>query len=55
MSLKNLSVRKKIPNIYKSRLLNQRVNKIFKKFEKSFKINTNFIVGVSGGDQIVWL
>ena len=49
MSLKNLSVRNKIPNIYKSRLLYQRVNKIFKKFEKSFKINTNFIVGVSGG------
>ena len=49
MSLKNLSVRKKIPNIYKSRLSNQRVNRIFKKFEKSFKINTNFIVAVSGG------
>ena len=49
MSLKNLSVRKKIPKIYKSRLLNKRVNKIFKKFEKSFKINTNFIVAVSGG------
>ena len=49
MSLKNLSVRKKIPNIYKSRLLNKRVNQIFKKFEKSFKIDTNFIVAVSGG------
>ena len=49
MSLKNLSVRKKIPKIYKSKLLNQRVNKIFKKFEKSFKIDTNFIVAVSGG------
>ena len=49
MSLKNLSVRKKIPKIYKSRLLNQRVNQIFKKFEKSFKIDTNFIVAVSGG------
>ncbi len=49
MSLKNLSVRKKIPNIYKSKLLNQRVNQIFKKFEKSFKIKTNFIVAVSGG------
>jgi len=49
MSLKNLSVRKKIPNIYKSKLLNQRVNQIFKKFEKSFKIDTNFIVAVSGG------
>ena len=48
MSLKNLSVRK-IPKIYKSKLLNQRVNKIFKKFENSFKINTNFIVAVSGG------
>ena len=51
MSLKNLSARNKIPNIYKSRLLNQRVNKIFKKFEKSFKIDTNFIVGVSGGSD----
>ena len=49
MSLKNLSVTNKIPNIYKSRLLNKRVNQIFKKFEKSFKIDNNFIVGVSGG------
>ena len=49
MSLKNSSVRKKIPDIYKSRLLNRRINKIFKKFEKSFKIDTNFIVAVSGG------
>ena len=49
MSLKNLSVRKKIPKFYKSKILNQKVNKIFKKFEKSFKIDTNFIVAVSGG------
>ena len=49
MSLKNLSARKKIPEIYKSKILNQKVNKIFKKFEKSFKINTNFVVAVSGG------
>ncbi len=49
MSLKNLSVRKKILKIYKSKPLNQKVNKIFKKFEKSFKIDTNFIVAVSGG------
>ena len=49
MSLKNLSVRKKIPKIYKSKILNSKVNKIFKKFEKSFKIDTNFIVAVSGG------
>ena len=51
MSLKNLSARKKIPNIYKSRLLNQRVNKIYKKFEKAFNIDTNFIVAVSGGSD----
>ena len=31
MSLKNLSVRKKIPKIYKSKLLNSKVNKLFKK------------------------
>ena len=41
--------KKKIPKIYKSKILNQKVNKIFKKFEKSFKIDTNFIVAVSGG------
>ena len=51
MSLKNLSVRKKIPKIYKSRLLNKRVNQIFKKFEKTFKIDNNFIVAVSGGSD----
>ena len=44
-----MSVRKKIPKIYKSKILNHKVNKIFKKFEKSFKIDTNFIVAVSGG------
>ena len=49
MSLKNLSVRKKIPKVYKSKILNHKVNKIFKKFEKSFKIDTDFIVAVSGG------
>jgi len=49
MSLKNLSVRNKIPNQYKVKLSNQRVNQIYKKFENSFKIDTNFIVGVSGG------
>ena len=49
MSLKNLSVRKKIPKIYRSKLSNQRLNQIFKKFEKSFKIDTHFIVAVSGG------
>ena len=49
MSLKNLSVRNKIPNNYKFKLTNQRVSQIYKKFEDSFRINTNFIVAVSGG------
>ena len=48
MSLKNLSVRK-IPNQYRTKLNNQRINRIFKKFEKTFKIDRNFIVAVSGG------
>ena len=49
MNLKNLSVRNKIPNQYKVKISNQRVNQIYKKFENSFKIDTNFIVAVSGG------
>ena len=49
MSLKNSSVRNKIPNNYKFKLSNQRVSQIYKKFEDSFRINTNFIVAVSGG------
>ena len=49
MSLKNLSVKNKIPNKYKVKLNNQKVNQIYKKFEKSFKIDRDFIVAVSGG------
>ena len=49
MSLKNLSVKSKIPNQYKVKLSNQRVNQIYKKFEKLFKLDKNFIVAVSGG------
>ncbi len=49
MSLKNLSVRSKIPNQYKKILSNKRVGNIFKKFETSFNPNKNFIVAVSGG------
>ena len=48
MSLKNLSVKNKIPNKYKVKLNNQKVNQIYKKFEKSFKIDRDFIVAVSG-------
>ena len=49
MSLKNLSVRSKIPSRYKKILLNKRVGNIFKKFETSFNPDKNFIVAVSGG------
>ena len=49
MSLKNLSVKNKIRRQYKIKLNNRRVNQIYKKFEKSFKLDKNFIVAVSGG------
>ena len=49
MSLKNLNVKNKIPNSFKTKLQNRRVKNIFKKFENSFKPDSNFIVGVSGG------
>ncbi len=49
MSLKNLSARNKIPKQYKVKLSNRRVNQIYKKFENSFNIDSNFIVAVSGG------
>ena len=49
MSLKNLSVRNKIPSKYKVKLRNRRVNQIYSKFEKTFKTDKDFIVAVSGG------
>ena len=49
MSLKNSSVKIKIPKLLKIKLKNKRVNKIYKKFEKTFDIKENFIVAVSGG------
>jgi len=49
MSLKNLSVKNKIPKQYKVKLSNLRVNQIYKKFESSMKLDKNFIVAVSGG------
>ena len=51
MSLKNLSAKNKIPNKYKVKLSNQRVNQIYRKFEDSFKIDKDFIVAVSGGSD----
>ena len=49
MSPKNSSAKIRIPKIFKDKLKNKRINKIYKSFEKSLKINENFIVGVSGG------
>ena len=49
MSLKNLSVPKKIPKLLKNKLENRRINQVYKRFEKSLNINQNFIVAVSGG------
>ena len=49
MSLKNLSVAKKIPKLLKYKLDNKRVSQIYKRFERSLNINQDFIVAVSGG------
>ncbi len=49
MSLKNLSVKIKIPKILNDHLKNKRDNQIYKKFEKNLNISENFGVGVSGG------
>ncbi len=49
MSLKNLSATIKIPKLFKNKLKNKRINRIYKRFEKSLNINKNFAVAVSGG------
>ena len=49
MSLKNLSVKIKIPKVLKNKLKNRKIHQIYKKFEKALSINKNFIVAVSGG------
>ena len=49
MSLKNLSVKNKIPKLFKNKLNIKRINQIFKKFEKSLNIEEDFAVAVSGG------
>ena len=51
MSLKNLSAKIRIPKLLEDKLKNKRVNQIYKKFEKSLKINQNFVVAVSGGSD----
>tara|TARA_Y100000816_G_C26055274_1_gene553694 strand:- start:365 stop:1393 length:1029 start_codon:yes stop_codon:yes gene_type:complete len=49
MSLKNLNVKIKIPKSYKIKLDNEKVKKIYQKFEKKLNLNQSFIVAVSGG------
>ena len=49
MSLKNLSALSKTHKNLLNNLRDQRVRQIYKKFEKNFKSNQNFIVAVSGG------
>ncbi len=49
MSLKNLSVIIKIPNILKDKLKNKKISQIYKRFEKSVDLKERFIVAVSGG------
>ena len=49
MSLKNLSAVNKIPKKLKTKLLNKRILRLYKNFEKSFNIKDSFIVAISGG------
>ena len=49
MSLKNLSVKNKIPKFLNFKLKNKRINQIYKNFEKSLNLSENFAVAVSGG------
>ena len=49
MSLKNLSVKTKIPKFLKNYLNNKRINKIYQNFSKSLNLNENFAIAVSGG------
>ena len=49
MSTKNLNAAIKIPNILKKNLKNQKISKIYKRFERNLDIYENFVVAVSGG------
>ena len=49
MSLKNSSAKIKIPKLLEIKLKNKRINRIYRKFEKSFDLKENFAVAVSGG------
>ena len=49
MSLKNSSATIKIHKLFKEKLKNKRIRKIYKVFEKSLNIDKGFVVAVSGG------
>ena len=49
MSLKNLSVKTRIPKLLKDKLKNKRITKIYNKFEKIWILIIDFAVAVSGG------
>ena len=49
MSLKNSSVKIKIPKVLKNKLNNNKIGQIYKKFEKSLNVDKDLIVAVSGG------
>ena len=55
MSPKNLSVKNKIPKNFINILKEKRIYRIYKKFEDSLKIKSNFAVAVSGGPDIMAL
>ncbi len=49
MSLKNLSVKNKIPKLLENKLKDNKIVSIYNNFHKSLNLNKNFIVAVSGG------
>ena len=49
MSLKNLSVKIKIPKLLKEKLNNKKINKFIKNLKNLLNLNQNFVVAVSGG------
>ena len=51
MSLKNLSVKTKIPKLLSDKLKNRKIKQIYEKFEKNINLNEKFAVAVSGGSD----
>ena len=49
MSLKNSSAKIRIPKSLKNKLKNKKIEDIYKRFEKTLNINSNYAVAVSGG------